>query len=107
MAKIIITNLENRLISFNGEVCSILEGLQENGQDWMHACGGKGRCTTCAFTIVSLDGRLSELSEAEERFMTLGRLGKMHRLACQTKLSGTLTLRVPEANKLPHLTYNQ
>ncbi len=107
MAKIIITNLQNRIISFNGEVQSILEGLLENGQDWMHACGAKGRCTTCAFTIVSLDGELTEPSDAEKRFFELGRLGKKHRLACQTRLSGTVSVRVPEPNKLPHLTYNE
>ncbi len=106
MAKIIITNLQNRIISFNGEDTSILEGMQKNGQDWMHACGGKGRCTTCAFTVVSLDGELSPLSEPELRFRDLGKLGGMHRLACQTRLSGELTLRVPHANKLPHLAYD-
>ena len=106
MAKIIIKNLQNRAIRINDESETILEGLHQNGQDWMHACGGKGRCTTCAFTIVALKGTLSELSDAEIRFRNMGRLKTVHRLACQTRLSGSVEVRVPEPNKLPHLTYD-
>lgn len=107
MAKILIRNLQNRVITFNGRECTILEGIHGNGQDWMHACGGKGRCTTCAFTILALEGKLSEPSAAELRFRGMGRLGEQHRLACQTRLEGEVAVRVPAANQLPHLTYEE
>ncbi len=106
MAKIIITNLQKRIITFNGESMTILEGAMENGLDWMHACGAKGRCTTCAFTLMEKEGEFSPLSEPEIRFRNLGRLGEKHRLACQTRLSGTAVVKIPRANQLPHLTYD-
>lgn len=107
MAKIIIKNLQNRVIPINDESKSLLDGILENGQDWMHACGGNGRCTTCAYTIVALEGSMNDLSEVEEKFRNMGKLGEKHRLACQSKLQGTLTVTVPERNQLPHLTYGE
>jgi 2Fe-2S ferredoxin len=107
MGKIIIKNLENRIIESNDESKTILENILESGQDWMHACGGNGRCTTCAFNLVEVDGSISEESEAEKKFRDLGKITDSQRLACQSHWQGTLTVRVPERNKLPHLSYSE
>ena len=47
MPKITISNLGQKVVDFNiinGSPLSLLALLQENDLDWMHACGGNGRC---------------------------------------------------------------
>ena len=79
----------------------------EAGQDWMQACGGKGRCTTCGFEVLGGHENLSPATEAEMRYLAAGRLKPGERLACQAMACGPLLIRVPERNKLPHLNYNE
>ncbi|WP_460503711.1 2Fe-2S iron-sulfur cluster-binding protein, partial [Hymenobacter agri] len=31
---------------------TLLAALQAAGHDWMHACGAKGRCTTCRVQVL-------------------------------------------------------
>lgn len=106
MPKIIIKNLGQKEVRFetNGE--TVLSVLQSNLQDWMHSCGGKGRCTTCSMIVESGKEHLNTHTEHEERFIKLGRLGKNTRLACQTVSSGDIEIRVPDIYKLPHLPYS-
>ncbi|MCB0504971.1 MAG: 2Fe-2S iron-sulfur cluster binding domain-containing protein, partial [Cyclobacteriaceae bacterium] len=50
MPKITISNQGQKVVNFNlnnEKPKPILAILQENYIDWMHACGGNGRCTTC------------------------------------------------------------
>jgi 2Fe-2S ferredoxin len=86
---------------------TLLAALHAAGHDWMHACGGKGRCTTCRLEVLSGAENLTPETAAELRYRQAGRLLSHERLTCQTRLpTGHLTARVPEATKLPHVTYS-
>ena len=79
---------------------SVLEVLQLNHVDWMHACGGKGRCTTCKMTVVSGLENLAQLTVHEKRFREAGLIGKNERLTCQAVLDrGLIEIEVPQHSK--------
>ena len=62
---------------------TLLDALHGAGFDWMHACGARGRCTTCRVQI-----------RADER------------LTCQARLlTGAVQGRAPKATQLPHQRY--
>jgi 2Fe-2S ferredoxin len=85
---------------------TLLAALHAAGHDWMHACGAKGRCTTCRIMLVSGAEALTPPTAAELRYQAAGRLQPNERLTCQTRLpEGDVTGRVPEATKLPHVQY--
>lgn len=85
---------------------TLLAALQGAGYDWMHACGGKGRCTTCRLEVTSGLDHLTPPTDAELRYQAAGRLLPHERLTCQTRLpAGTVTARVPRATMLPHVSY--
>ena len=108
MPVLILQNLHNRAIGVSGEDYSILQRIQTEGIDWMHACGAKGRCTTCKMIVVEGMAHLSELTKAELNYRNAGRLRDNERLTCQTRLlTGEVTARVPEAYQLPHMHYSE
>ena len=108
MPKIIVQNLDNKVVHHpvvdNSK--SVLNILHEHGIDWMHACGAKGRCTTCKALVTSGMDQLSDLSEAEEKYRKQQKLADNERLTCQCRLRGEITIRVPDANKMPHVKYS-
>mgnify|MGYP006157093297 CR=1 FL=1 len=53
MPKLIVQNLFDKEV-YVAPGQKVLAALQEAGIDWMHACGGKGRCTTCKVVIIDL-----------------------------------------------------
>jgi len=85
---------------------TLLAAIQRAGHDWRHACGAKGRCTTCRLQVLAGAEHLTPRTEPELRYLAAGRLLAHERLACQVRLpEGEVTGRVPEATKLPHVTY--
>ncbi len=85
---------------------TLLAALQAAGHDWMHACGAKGRCTTCRLEVKAGLEHLSPLTPPEQRYQAAGRLRANERLTCQAHLpAGEVVGRVPEATKLPHVAY--
>jgi ferredoxin, 2Fe-2S len=106
MSKVIISNLDNRSINIILPEESLLRNLQEVYLDWMHACGGKGRCTTCKTTILEGYEHISSLSKAEIKYKNIGKLLESQRLACQIYVAGDITIEVPDESKLPHVTYS-
>ena len=100
MASITIRNLQNQTLKVSNNSSSILRIVQENYIDWMHACGGKGRCTTCRAEILEGAEHLSEPNEREERMAR--RLASNERLACQAKVQGEVVLRIPKGCRFPH-----
>jgi 2Fe-2S ferredoxin len=71
----------------------------------MHACGGKGRCTTCKMIVVQGMKNLTPLTQDEVKYRNLGQLAENERLACQTKALGFCLIRVPDESKMPHMGY--
>ncbi len=107
MVKIVIENLAKKEVQTNDLSKSLLVTLQQHHIDWMHACGGKGRCTTCKLVITQGSENFLQLTEAETKYALQGQLASNERLACQAKIVGDVVIMVPEEGKLPHLTYNQ
>lgn len=104
MTRIVIRNL-GKTVEVSGFSKTILKAVQEAGIDWMHACGGKGRCTTCKAIILEGEDSLEPLTVAEIRYQHQGLLRSGQRLACQAIVTGDITVQVPDESKLPHLTY--
>lgn len=108
MPRIVIQNLGNLTIDTEHVDRKVIEIIHENGTDWMHACGKKGRCTTCKMIVVEGLEHLSEETAAELFYRSQNRLKSNERLACQTQLAqGSLLIRVAEMNKFPHIAYTQ
>jgi 2Fe-2S ferredoxin len=106
MPEIHITNLYERKLISKSQEKTALKLIHENFIDWMHACGKKGRCTTCKMIVLKGMENLSELTEPEKKFRSQNRLAKNERLACQTKVLGDIKIKVAEVNKFPHMDYS-
>lgn len=108
MLKIRIENLSHQEIVSRVDNRKVIELIHENYIDWMHACGKKGRCTTCKMIVTKGYENLSPLTVSEEYFRGKGRLKGDERLSCQAKLiHGELSIKVSEEQKLPHLDYSE
>ncbi|QCR25119.1 2Fe-2S iron-sulfur cluster-binding protein [Pontibacter sp. SGAir0037] len=105
MPNLVVQNLANRVVKV-AQGQTLLKALQADYIDWMHACGAKGRCTTCRLVVVEGLQHFGPLTESEEKCRAKGRLNDNERLACQCTLTGGDAIGlVPEQTKLPHLTY--
>ncbi len=105
MVKIVIENLAQKELLEVDPSKSLLEVVQDHFIDWMHACGGKGRCTTCKMIVVEGLSQLSRLTSAEIRYRDLGQLAENERMACQARVLGSCRIRIPEESKMPHMEY--
>jgi len=106
MPTITIKNLDNKSIPHQAEKKPALILLHENQVDWMHACGGKGRCTTCKMIVHEGEESLTAKSPFEKQCSEDGRLDHNERLACQCQVKDDLVISVPESGKLPHVKYS-
>jgi len=105
MVKIVIENLAQKELSDVDQSKSILKVVHSHFIDWMHDCGGKGRCTTCKMIVTEGMEQLSGITAAELKYRGLGHLAENERLACQAQALGSCRIRVPEENQLPHMDY--
>lgn len=105
MVKIVIENLDKKELEVNNDTQTVLNYLQVNFVDWMHACGGKGRCTTCKMEVISGAENLTKPTAAELKYQQAGELEGNERLTCQARVVGDIVIRVPESGKMPHLNY--
>ena len=64
---------------------TVLAAIHAAGHDWWHACGAKGRCTTCRVRVLAGAEHLTPLTEPERRYQAAGRLRATERLACQAR----------------------
>ncbi len=72
---------------------TLAAAAQAAGVEIEMPCGGKGRCYRCA---VEAEGELGPLSAAEKEARRRHLLGSGQRLACQCKVTGDATMRIPE-----------
>ncbi len=72
---------------------TILEASLDSGIPHVHVCGGKARCSTCRVVVVSGLDRCSPRQGAEEKIAGRLNFGPQVRLACQTTVSGDVTVR--------------
>ena len=107
MVKIIIENLGQKELVISDSSKSALQHFHTHFIDWMYACGGKGRCTTCKMIVLKGAENLSSQTSAEKKYREEGLLSENERLACQVRITGDVCVRVPDDCKLPHLTYTK
>jgi 2Fe-2S ferredoxin len=105
MVKIVIENLAQKELTLIEPADSILALFQTEFIDWMHACGGKGRCTTCKMIVTKGMENLSPPTSVELKYRSQGQLMENERLACQAKAFGFCQIRVPDESKMPHVVY--
>ena len=106
MPLITVENLHSKTIDCQSKKERLLDILLSE-TDWMHACGGKGRCTTCKAEFIKGIESLGELTDAERKFSSAGKLNPNERLTCQVFPNQMdLVINVPESSKLPHLSYS-
>jgi ferredoxin, 2Fe-2S len=78
---------------------TIMAAAQAQGYYWPTTCGGQGRCTTCALTVVSGQENLSEMGHSERQAIEaeLGSvaLARGARLACQARVLGDVVVLKP------------
>lgn len=106
MPTILIANWSNKMLSVNDPKVSLLQHFQSSRLDWMHACGGKGRCTTCKVIVLEGMEHFSQVTPAENRYRSMGALLPNERLSCQVRILGDVKIAVPEEYKLPHISYS-
>ncbi len=106
MVKIIIENLGQKEVPVIDPNKPVLFQFQANYIDYMHECGGKGRCTTCKMKVVSGMENLTPLSWAEKKYRDEKKLAEDERLACQVRLRGDLVIHIPRESQLPHVKYD-
>lgn len=106
MPKIVIQNLHNKEIFITNEDINLLGAIHENKIDWMHACGGKGRCTTCKVQVLDGMDKFSAESPAELKYREMKRLKADERLSCQCYIKGDVIVKVAPENKFEHLNYS-
>jgi 2Fe-2S ferredoxin len=104
--RLVIKNLNNKILDLSSCNASLLHCLLQSGLDWMHACGGKGRCTTCKVRVLSGMENITPLSPAEKRYREQHLLGMEERLSCQVRVTNDLVVEVPTDSKLSHLLYS-
>ncbi|MGI4875674.1 MAG: 2Fe-2S iron-sulfur cluster-binding protein [Janthinobacterium lividum] len=68
---------------------TLLTAIHASGHAWWHACGAKGRCTSCRVRVLAGADCLTPPTEPELRYRAAGRLGPEERLACQARVQGT------------------
>ena len=105
MATIVIENWKSKTVPADDSKLSLLKHFQNNRLDWMHACGGKGRCTTCKVIVLKGHEHFSSVTPSENRYRAMGALKSNERLACQVRVLGDVRIAVPEEYKLPHIDY--
>lgn len=79
-------------IDFEPEA-GLLETLIDAGIPIDHLCGGRARCSTCRVFVLEGLQELSERSAPEAAMATKLDLPDVVRLACQTTLNGSVSLR--------------
>jgi adenylate cyclase len=79
---------------------TILEAMLEAEINHTHVCGCKGRCSTCRVYV--MDGLSNCLPRNENEKQVAVKLGfpQNIRLACQTKISGDITIKRPVVDEL-------
>ena len=62
MPRIIIENLFDFHIYSEASDSKVIDLIHDSGIDWMHACGKKGRCTSCKMILIEGEENLSEMN---------------------------------------------
>ena len=84
---------QEAVVEENDLSLTVLEISRKHHIPHISACGGKARCSTCRILVLEGEDNLLARNAAEQRLATLKGFEQDIRLACQTRLSGPITLR--------------
>ncbi len=73
---------------------TLLQIALDHGIPMEHACGGNGFCTTC---MCEVEQGLEHLEERTDREEAMDVTEDPHRLGCQAKVKGDVTVRMVES----------
>ena len=95
----IFSQTDNKIVYASPD-STILEAMHKANINHVHVCGGNARCTTCRVYI--MDGLSNCLPRNEKEKHLADKLGFPEdiRLACQTKITGNITIRRPVVDDL-------
>lgn len=74
---------------------SILRAAVLNGVDISHYCGGMASCGTCKVEVVEGSENLLPADGREQMVLGSQSAAAGHRLACQARVVGPVTVRIP------------
>lgn len=74
-----------KLITVNKDQ-TLLDASLQAGIPHFHACGGKGKCTTCRIMVLEGEENLSPLNKKEAKLSDSIKMRSSIRLACQTRV---------------------
>lgn len=106
MPRLVIVNWAGKSLEVTDLSKTLLRHFLDNRLDWMHACGGKGRCTTCKVIVKEGLSNIDPPTDAERKYAIEGALNVRERLACQARIVGDVCLLAPEEYRLPHIRYS-
>jgi len=78
---------------------SLLEAAHEAGVTIRSECGGKGTCGKCR-VIVPDKNAVTEITEDENKHLSLGEIDLGYRLACRTILKKSTKVMIPEESRI-------
>jgi 2Fe-2S ferredoxin len=85
---------------------TVMAAAQAQGYYWPTTCGGEGRCSTCALTVVNGGENLTEMGRSERKTIEaeLGpsALVRGMRLACQARVLGDVEVHKPGVRREWH-----
>jgi adenylate cyclase len=87
-----ITYLNEKTVQTD-EATPILHASLQNGIPHTHVCGGNARCSTCRVLILEGLENCCPRNEREQKMAERRKFSPTVRLACQTTLTGDVTLR--------------
>jgi adenylate cyclase len=95
----IFSQTDNKKISASPK-STVLEAMLKAKINHIYVCGGNGRCSTCRVHIMDGLKNCRPRNEKEEQLAEKLGFPQNIRLACQTKISGNITIRRPVVDKL-------
>lgn len=80
------------------EGSTLMSAAMNADVDLANICGGKGYCGKCQVEVI--EGKLSDLTAMEQKRISPEKIAKGFRLACQAKVLGNVTVRVPDQSRV-------
>lgn len=88
-----ITYQDEKTVEEEDLCLSLLDISLKHGIPHLHVCGRTSRCSTCQVEILAHPENVAPRNETEAKFARQQNLGENVRLACQTYLTGPVTIR--------------
>ncbi len=95
----IFSQTDNKIIYASPD-STILEAINKAKINHIHVCGGNARCTTCRVYIMDGLSNCRPRNDKEKQLAEKLEFPQNIRLACQTKISGNITIRRPVVDEL-------